>query len=126
MRISTRLHGIFDILIGIFLISLPWLLVVGIADPAGGVPFVAGAILILAALLTDFEIGRMRHVPIPVHLWIDGLLGILLIVSPWLFGFDQTAWLPHVASGVAVLVVAVLTTTVPGFDRRSSGTPVTE
>ena len=119
MRVSTRVHGIIDDLIGAALVASPWLLAYGIAGPAGWVAVAGGLAIILNTLTTDFEMGRFRSIPIPVHLWIDAVLGLFLAVSPWLLSFDQTAWAPHLAAGILIILVAFLTATVPGYDRRS-------
>lgn len=118
MRLSTRIHGMLDYLVGVVLLAAPWVFGFGLAGPAGWVPFGVGIALIVNALATDFEMGRLRALQIPVHLWIDGLLGLLLAVSPWLLGFDRTAWVPHLAVGVLVVLIAFVTNTVPGYDRR--------
>ena len=47
-----------------------------------------------------------------------GLGGALLAVSPWLFGFDQSVWIPHVAAGVFSIVTATVTDTIPRYERR--------
>lgn len=119
MRLSTRVHGTIDIVIGLLLVLGPWLL--DFAESRGGwTAMLVGIAILLNALVTDFEIGRLRRLEIPVHLWIDGLLGLLLATSPWLFEFDQTVWIPHVVAGVLLIVVALLSNTVPGYDRRQS------
>jgi hypothetical protein len=60
----------------------------------------------------------VRRLPMPVHLWLDGLSGLLLAASPWLFGFDQQVCAPHVALGILEVLAAFLTNTVPGYERR--------
>jgi hypothetical protein len=122
MALSTRVHGYVDYLAGGILVVLPVLS--GIArGPAGITLIVAGVVLILTALATDFEAGVVRHLQIPLHLWIDGIVGLLLAVSPWLLSFYRTAWIPHVIIGIALIAFAFLTNTVPGYDRRRSGSP---
>lgn len=119
MRLSTRAHGTMDLVIGLLLLAIPWLLGFG-EGPAGWVAMLVGGAIIINALVTDFEVGRVRRLSIPVHLWIDGILGLLLAASPWLFEFDQTAWIPHVAAGVLLIVIALISKTVPGYERRQS------
>lgn len=119
MRLTTRIHGTTDLLLAALLLALPWVLGFG-TTPAGWTATAAGGAVAVNALLTDFEIGRLRLVSIPVHLWIDGILGLFLAASPWLLEFDRTAWVPHVAAGVLLVVLAVFTQTVPGYDRRGT------
>ena len=49
----------------------------------------------------------------PVHLWIDGLAGALLAVSPWLFGFSELVWAPHLIVGLLEIGAALFTHTAP-------------
>ena len=121
MRLSTQAHGFADLVLGAVLIAAPWVFGFGAAGPAGWVAIVIGAVVIATALITDFEIGRFRRMPIAVHLWADTIAGVVLAVSPWLLEFDRTAWIPHVVIGVLLVLVAFVTRTVPGYDRRRSG-----
>ncbi|MEX2570341.1 MAG: hypothetical protein WD737_03480 [Gemmatimonadota bacterium] len=124
MRLSTRTHGRLDLALGGLLILLPWLSGVGPRGAAGLVPLAIAVALIANTLLTDFELGRIRRLQIPYHLWLDGLLGLLLAVSPWFLGFDPVVWLPHLGLGIALALAAFLTDTVPGYERRSDGRAV--
>ena len=49
-----------------------------------------------------------KLIPMPVHLGIDALGGILLIASPWLFGFADLIWWPHVLVGIAEIAVVAM------------------
>ena len=125
MKLSTRTHGAIDLILGVVALVVPWVLGIG-ATPAGLALTVVGLAVLITSLVTNFEIGRVRRVEIPVHLWIDAILGFLLAFSPWLLTFDRTAWVPHVVLGVLLIVIALFTETVPGFDRRGSAPPATE
>lgn len=46
-----------------------------------------GISIIVYSLLTRYELSVAKLIPMPVHLGIDAPGGILLIASPWLFGF---------------------------------------
>lgn len=85
----------------------------------------AGAGAILYSLFTDYELGVVRRIQMPVHLWLDGLAGILLAVSPWLFAFDDVVRIPHLTAGVFEIVVALITNTIPGYERRRGARPAT-
>ncbi len=65
------------------------------------------------------EYGIVRRIPMSRHLAVDALAGFTLAVSPWVFDFVDTLWLPHLALGVTELAAAFVTKTVPG-DRRSA------
>jgi hypothetical protein len=111
--IPTRTHGVIDYLMGALLILAPYLL--GFADgtAAQWIPQVVGAALIGASLLTDYELGVVRVIPMPVHLFLDVAAGALLAVSPWLFGFaDRVAW-PHLILGLLEIGMGLTTSTTP-------------
>jgi hypothetical protein len=53
-----------------------------------------------------------------VHLWLDGIGGIVLAASPWVLGFDDRVWIPHLAFGLFEVSAALLTDTIPAYERR--------
>jgi hypothetical protein len=118
MRLPTRIHGVLDYVLAALLIASPWLLGFAAGGPETWVPVGAGVVLLTYTLVTDHERGAVRRLPVPHHLLLDALLGVLLAVSPWLLGFDTRAWIPHVVLGAVVIVAAAITDTVPGYDRR--------
>ena len=120
--ISTRAHGVIDYLMGALLIVAPYLLDFADGTAAQWVLQIVGAALIGASLLTDYELGIMRMIPMPIHLGLDVAAGLLLVVSPWLFGFADRIWLPHVIFGLAEIGVGLMTRTVP---ETTAGTPTT-
>ncbi|HLM68962.1 MAG TPA: SPW repeat protein, partial [Longimicrobium sp.] len=107
-----------DYLMGALLIASPWLL--GFADnkAARWVPVGLGAGVLLYSAFTDYELGVVKKIQMPVHLFLDALGGILLAVSPWMLGFDDRVWMPHVVLGVVEVLTAAITNTVPGYERR--------
>jgi hypothetical protein len=55
----------------------------------------------------------VRVIPVPVHLGIDVLGGLLLAASPWLFGFNDRVWGPHLVFGLLEAGLALVTRTEP-------------
>lgn len=111
--IPTRIHGMADYLIGVLLIAAPWLLDFADGGAEQWVPIVLGAGLILYSLLTDYELGAVHIIPVPVHLVLDMIGGAFLAISPWLFGFSDEVWAPHVVVGVIEFAAGLLTRTHP-------------
>ena len=111
--IPTRTHGVVDYLTGALLILAPYLL--GFADgtAAQWIPQAVGAALVGASLLTDYELGVVRMIPMPVHLFLDVAAGALLAVSPWLFGFADRIFWPHLILGVLEIGTGLMTRTTP-------------
>ena len=117
--IPTRVHGVLDYGTGILLIVVPWLL--GFADgtAAQWVPVVLGVAAILYSLVTDYELGAFPVLSMPMHLALDAGSGIILAASPWLFGFADRVWLPHLIIGLFEIAASLLTVTTPGRGTAS-------
>ena len=118
--IPTRTHGILDYLVGVVLIIAPWLFGFSDGGPEMWVPIILGAGLILYSLLTNYELGVARVIPMSTHLLLDIASGIVLAVSPWIFGFADEIWWPHVVVGILEILAGLMTQTVPGVDRETA------
>jgi len=110
---TTRMHGIADYLVGIVLIIAPYLFGFADGSAAQWIPQILGVGAIAYSLLTDYELGAMRVIPMPVHLGIDFMSGLLLLVSPWLFGFADRVYWPHVIFGLIEIGASLTTQTRP-------------
>jgi hypothetical protein len=107
--IPTRIHGVIDYLTGVLLIASPWIFGFAIGGPAQWVPVILGALVLGQSLVTDYERGLARLLPMPMHLVLDFLNGLLLAASPWLFSFADQVWVPHVAIGLFEIVMSLIT-----------------
>jgi hypothetical protein len=119
MRLPTRIHGILDYVIGVLLVAAPWLIGFAAGGAETWVPVGVGVAIVAYSAATHYEMGVLRRLSIPLHLWLDALMGVLLAISPWVLGYDDRVWLPHVVVGVLLVGAAAITDTVPGFERRS-------
>src|SRR5437588_88531 len=118
--VPTWLHGIFDYIGGVGLIAAPFVFqFFNVGGPAVIIPMVLGVVLILYSLLTNYERGipGLKFIPMAYHLTIDFLAAAFLAVSPLLFGFynanTPNVWLPHLISGVGVIVLVLVSQTRP-------------
>jgi hypothetical protein len=107
--LPTRLHGLIDYLWGLALLSTPWLLGYADVPAAKSVAIVFGVGAILYSLVTDYERGLIRILPIPAHLLLDGIAGLLLAASPFLLGFADRVYLPHLCFGLFSVTASLLT-----------------
>lgn len=110
--IPTRLHAPLDYIVGAALIAAPWIFQFSEHTAATVIPIVLGIGLIAYSLVTDYELGVWRVVPMSVHTLFDIVAGAFLAASPWLFGFaDESAnvWLPHVIVGLAAVFLGLTT-----------------
>lgn len=107
--ISRRTHGILDYLVGLVLILSPRLFGFDAGSTEAAVPVFLGWAAILYSLLTRYEFGLLRVIPFRAHLALDTINGIFLAISPWLLGFADRIWGPHLTLGLIELGAVFLT-----------------
>lgn len=115
--VPTGIHAYFDYIGGVGLIAAPF--VFGFASVGGAaviIPMALGVGLIVYSLLTSYELGipGLKFIPMAYHLIFDFVACVFLILSPFLFGFINqapNAWLPHIVSGVVVILLVLVTQT---------------
>jgi hypothetical protein len=111
--LPTRVHGVIDYIWGVLLLASPWIF--GFADggAAQWVAVVVGLGAIAYSAVTDYELGLVRLAPMRLHLLLDGLGGALLAASPWILGFADRVYGPHLAFGLFAVVASLITQTEP-------------
>jgi ABC-type polysaccharide/polyol phosphate export permease len=107
--ISRKMHGGLDYASAILLIASPWLFNFEDVDSAKTVAIAAGILIIVMSLMTNYESGMVKVIPMNIHLYADILLGILLVASPWLFKFNDQTYLFHVIMGLFAILSGVMT-----------------
>jgi hypothetical protein len=108
MQVTPKsLHGLIDYAVGALLLVGPWLF--GIADhgTARTVTMAFGAAIIINSLCTDHDFGVLRRLSMTSHLLIDAACGGLLIAAPWVGGFADRSWIPHLVIGTVVAARSV-------------------
>lgn len=111
--IPTRTHAIMDYLMGVVLIIAPWIFGFALGGAETWVPVILGIATLVYSLMTDYEFSLTRRIPMPTHLGLDLGAGLFLAVSPWLFGFADVVWGPHVILGLIEIVASLTTHKVP-------------
>lgn len=101
--ISTRVHAIIDCFFGAFIACMPWLFNFYRRGAESWVPVFIGSCIFIAFLFT----GIRQVIPMRLQRKIDFAGGLLLLVSPWLFHFNQFVYLPHVIAGGVMVIVAL-------------------
>ena len=115
--LPTRVHGVIDYLWGVSLIATPWLFGFANGGAAQWVAVIFGLGAILYSVVTAYELGVLRVLPMEMHLGLDALAGALLAASPWLFGFAREVYLPHLLFGLFSVVASFITRTEPAKFR---------
>ena len=111
--ISTKAHGVLDYLVGVILIAAPWVLGFARQGAETWVPVILGAGAILYSLMTNYELGMAKVISMRTHLGLDLMAGMFLALSPWIFGFNDVVYLPHLILGIAEVGASLMTDPVP-------------
>lgn len=111
--ISTRTHGMLDYGVGLLLLVAPYLFGFANGGAAQWVPMILGLGAIAYSALTRYELGVVKLIPMPVHLALDAASGVFLAASPFLFGFSDQVWVPHVLFGLLEIGASVMTRSTP-------------
>ena len=110
--IPTKVHGAVDMATGPVLIAAPTLLRMNGSKGATIPPRAVGAAAIVNALLTDYEFGLKRLLPMRTHLALDAVGGVTLAATPFLTRASKKGvrhWLPHAVLGANEVVLALTT-----------------
>ncbi len=107
--IPTRVHGYLDYATGVILLFAPWIFGFVGDNPQTWVPMLLGLGIILYSLLTNYELGAWRNLSMRTHLAFDFLGGLLLALSPWIFGFARDVFVPHLIVGIFEIGSALFT-----------------
>lgn len=119
--IPTKVHGAFDLATGPALIAAPTLLRMNGDKGATIPPRAVGAAAIANALLTDYEFGLKRLLPMRTHLALDAAAGVALAATPLLTRASKKGvrhWLPHAVIGANEVLLALTTKQRPPRARR--------
>jgi len=108
--ISRKTHAMLDYGSVILLFASPWLFNFSDVPTARTIAMVSAILILLMSLLTNYEAGIAKMVPMKAHLSADVLLGIFLAASPWLFGFSSETYLFHLLMGVVAIFAGAFTT----------------
>jgi len=108
-RISTKFHAVLDYLSGTLLLTAPWIMHFSASSGATTVSVFSGVVILMMSMMTDYEGGLALHIPMFMHLNIDVLLGIFLTLAPWLLGFKDEVYLPHLVIGLFSIFAGLFT-----------------
>jgi hypothetical protein len=118
--INTKMHSVLDYTTSILFIAMPW--IAGFNDilPATWTLIAVGAMAILMSLFTDYEGGMVRSIPMAMHLNIDVVTGLFLAASPWILGFADEVYLPHLLLGLFETAAGLMTTRVSRGEEENA------
>jgi VIT1/CCC1 family predicted Fe2+/Mn2+ transporter len=124
--VPAFVHGLYEYLAGALLVAAPLLLDFD-AGAATAVSILAGVALIFLTATTTSSTSLVNQVPLPVHILVDYALVAVLIASPFLFGFsdESTPTAIFIAGGVLHLLISI-GTRYRKEDEVERGTPKRE
>ena len=76
MKLNSRIHGIIDYGVVIFLWLSPTFF--GLPQITALFTYILGGVHLALTILTDFEMGLLKIVPLKVHGWIELIVSIIL------------------------------------------------
>ena len=114
--ITTKAHGILDYLTVATALALPRLL--GWSKDATRFMTLAGLGILAFSLLTKYELGVFKVLPVKAHLALDVMSALTLLAAPTLLGEKGATATIIRGMGVMELGVVSLTETKPPFGER--------
>jgi hypothetical protein len=104
-------HQTVDYAFGVLLIAAPWIFAFSDLGSATATAIVLGLIVLVMGASTDGPLSLVDAIPIPVHIVGDVALSVVLIASPFLFGFSDEggALAFFLVMGVVGLLVVIAT-----------------
>lgn len=106
--ISTRVHGYLDYLAAALLLGLPFFVTWDATVEM--LLMMAGVGLLVVSLITRYELGLVKLLPMKLHLLLDGLLGLIFLGAAFLL--DDIGGAAHtmlIVLGLLELGAALLT-----------------
>jgi hypothetical protein len=107
--ITTKTHAYLDYIVGVFLLVAPFIFHLPRRSPEGFIFFVLGVALLAYSMITNYELGLFKIIPMKTHLLLDIASGIFLAASPWLLGFSDRIYLPHLIIGLFEIGAGLMT-----------------
>lgn len=107
--IPATFHAYIDYGSAVVFLVAPWIFLFDDVATAKWSSVAVGAVILLMSLLTRYEGGLLRVIPMRVHLGADILVGLFLVLSPWLLNFVNHTFLFHVFMGLVAIILGIFT-----------------
>jgi hypothetical protein len=104
--IAAGLHRMLDFVTVLGFALAP--VVLGLTGLAATLAYILAAVHLALTLLTHFPGRAARPVSLVLHGAIEGVVGIALLLLPWLVGWNGSARAFYEAAGVVILLVWAL------------------
>ena len=106
---SPRAHGYLDFLTVVIFLLAPTAL--GLSELPAYLSYGLAVVHLIVTLVSDFPFGIAKVIPFYIHGWIERIVGPVLIVVPFILGFDAdtVARNFYVVMGAIIIAVGILT-----------------
>lgn len=107
--VSKEIHAYLDYPVALGLMVMPSLLGLGQSHPlAFWLSVVTGVAALILTVLTDHHLGLIRILPYKLHLAVDGAVGAVFLIAPFVLGFSGLDALYYWGLGATVALVVSL------------------
>ena len=106
-KLTATQHGYLDYATVLLFLAAPTLL--GLTGFAGTFAYVLAVIHLAVTLLTNFPLSIYKLIPFHIHGWIERGVGPVLVLVPFVFGFDGAAVGFYVVVGIVIILVGLMT-----------------
>ena len=107
--ITKSIHAYLDYPVALGLIAMPFVFGLGEGNVlAFWLSIITGIAAFILTVLTDHHLGIFRILPYSFHLTVDGLVGIVFVIAPFLLGFVEIEFWYYLVLGITVLLVVGL------------------
>jgi uncharacterized membrane protein HdeD (DUF308 family) len=86
--IPLDMHAGLEPIVAIVLIAAPWIFGFSDVHSATVISIIVGVVMLLSGAMTRWRLAVVRVIPLRVHFMTDLVLGALLILAPFIFGFS--------------------------------------
>jgi len=119
--IPLEAHAMLEPLLGLIFILAPFILDFD-HSAARTLSIVVGVVIIASGMTTRWRLSVAKLIPLRVHFMTDVLIGVVVVVAPFVFGFsDETAALVFfLIMCVGELAAAFGTAWAPGDERAGA------
>jgi len=106
--VPAFVHGLIEYVAGVLLIAAPFVLAFD-SDTATGIAIAIGVVVLIVTASTAIPTGLIKSIPVQAHVVLDYALALLLIASPFAFGFDDdgTATAVFLVLGILHLLLTI-------------------
>lgn len=109
--LESKVHGYLDYAVGTLLLFIPSIFQLEVHTAQSIIFYILGIAIFFLSLQTDYEFGLYKILPMEIHVFIEILLGLFMILSPWIFGFSHKAIFPHLLFGFVLIILGLATKT---------------